>query len=218
MMNQHYKTIKLAFAGLLLAGLTSCGKKDPNSPGVEFMPDMYRSPSLEVYGTQVIDGDTVNSTSFRMLPVKGSIARGYLPYAYPNTPEGYESAGLNLHNPLSAGSREKFEKEGEVLYSKFCVHCHGATGAGDGKVSGKLPGAPPAYDGALKNLPEGKIFHSITYGKGLMGAHAPLLTQEERWKLVYYVQKLQGPKETAVADSTKATAAAPTATANTNHH
>jgi hypothetical protein len=53
----------------------------------------------------------------------------------------------------------------------------------------------------LKNLPEGKIFHSITYGKGLMGAHNSLLSQEERWKLVYYVQKLQGPKETAPADS-----------------
>ena len=45
------------------------------------------------------------------------------------------------------------------------------------------------------------MFHSITYGKGTMGSHASQLTQEERWKLVYYVQKLQGPKETAPADS-----------------
>jgi len=82
--------------------------------------------------------------------------------------EGYENAGLHLHNPLSAADRANFEKQGEVLYGKFCVHCHGATGAGDGKVGSKLPGAPPAYDGTLKNLPEGKIFHSITYGKGLM--------------------------------------------------
>jgi hypothetical protein len=34
-----------------------------------------------------------------------------------------------------------------------------------------------------------------------MGSHASQLTQEERWKLVYYVQKLQGPKTTAVLDS-----------------
>ena len=222
-MKQHSYKIKFAcscaFAGLLLAGFTSCGVKDPNSPGVEFMPDMYRSPSLEVYGTQVIDNDTVHSTSARMLPVKGSIARGYIPYAYPNTPEGYENAGANLHNPLAAQSREKYELEGEKLYGKFCVHCHGATGDGDGKVGAKLPGAPPSYSGALKNLSEGKIFHSITYGKGLMGPHASQLTQEERWKLVYYVQKLQGPKETAPADSTKATAAAPAhVAANANHH
>lgn len=220
-MRQHYNKIKFAcscaFAGLLLAGFTSCGKKDANSPGVEFMPDMYRSPSLEVYGTQVIDKDTVHSMSARWLPVKGSIARGYIPYAYANNAEGYENAGTYLHNPLFAGSRDKFEKEGEILYGKFCVHCHGATGAGDGKVGAKLPGAPPAYNGTLKNLSEGKIFHSITYGKGLMGSHAGQLTQEERWKLVYYVQKLQGPKETA-ADSTKTPAAAPTATTANKIH
>jgi hypothetical protein len=54
----------------------------------------------------------------------------------------------------------------------------------------------------LKNLPEGKIFHTLTYGKGTMGSHASQLTQEERWKLVFYVQKLQGPKE-VVSDSLK---------------
>jgi len=206
-MKEHYNTIKFvcasALASLLLTGFTSCGKKDPNSPGVEFMPDMYRSPSLEVYGTRIIDGDSVHATSTRFLPVKQSISRGYIPYAYPNTTEGYEMAGTNLHNQLSAANRELYEKEGEEIYGKFCVHCHGATGAGDGKVSAKLPGAPPAYNGALKNLPEGKIFHSITYGKGLMGSHAGQLSHQERWKLVYFVQKLQGPKEGAITDSTK---------------
>lgn len=170
------------------------------------MPDMYVSPSMEVYGTREIDGDTMYSTEF--LPVKGTIARGYIPYVYPNTPEGYEQAGLYLRNPIAL--TPQVDKDGEALYTKFCLHCHGATGAGDGKVGLKLPGAPPAYNGALKNLSEGKIFHSITYGKGLMGNHASILTQEERWKLVHYVQKLQGPKETAT-DSTK-TAAAPKAT------
>lgn len=198
-MKKHYKTIKFALlsamTGMLMAGFTSCGKKDENSPGVEFMPDMYRSPSLEYYSTHTVDGDTSQTAK---APVKGTVARGYVPYAYENTPQGYEAAGLNLKNPLAALSREEYEKEGEVIYGKFCVHCHGATGAGDGKVGGKLPGPPPAYNGALKNLPEGKIFHSITYGKGSMGSHASQLTQEERWKLVYFVQKLQGPKEVVV--------------------
>jgi mono/diheme cytochrome c family protein len=203
-MKKHYKSIKFALftamTGMLMAGLTSCGKKDENSPGVEFMPDMYRSPSLEYYSTHTVDGDTAQTAK---TPVKGTVARGYVPYAYENTPQGYEAAGLNLKNPLTLKSREEYEKEGEVIYGKFCIHCHGATGGGDGKVGGKLPGPPPAYNGTLKNLPEGKIFHSITYGKGSMGSHASQLTQEERWKLVYFVQKLQGPKEVAV-DNTAA--------------
>ena len=207
-MKKNYRTIKFAFSaalvGLVLAGFTSCGKKDENSPGVEFMPDMYRSPSLEYYQVHTVDGDTLDNA---MKPVKGSVARGFMPYAYPNTAEGYEMAGANLHNPLPVSNRAVWEKDGEVLYGKFCVHCHGATGGGDGKVGSKLPGPPPPYNGTLKNLPEGKIFHTLTYGKGTMGSHASQLTQEERWKLVYFVQKLQGPKETAAADSTKTVAA-----------
>ncbi len=202
-MKLNYKNLKSICNGVAIAavlvGFTACGKKDANSPGVEFMPDMYRSPSVEVYGTSVFNGDTIYSQQF--LPVKGTIARGYMPYVYPNTTEGYEQAGLYLKNPIALNT--KVLADGEVLYGKYCVHCHGASGAGDGKVGGKLPGAPPAYNGPLKNLSEGKIFHSITYGKGLMGNHGSILTQEERWKLVHYVQKLQGPKETVPSDSAK---------------
>jgi hypothetical protein len=32
------------------------------------------------------------------------------------------------------------------------------------------------------------MFHTITYGKGLMGAHAPQLNKEERWKLVHFIR------------------------------
>jgi mono/diheme cytochrome c family protein len=202
-MNISYKNLKLftcgAFAVMLVAGFASCGKKDANSPGFEFMPDMYRSPSVENYGTYIIGDDTLNSA---MLPVKGTIARGYIPYVYPNTVEGYEQAGLYLKNPLAL--TPQVEKDGEVLFGKFCIHCHGATGAGDGKVAAKLPGPPPAYNGPLKNLPEGKIFHSITYGKNSMGNHASLLNTQERWTLVHYVQKLQGPKTVAVDSTVKA--------------
>ena len=202
-MNISYKNLKLftcgTFVVMLVAGFTSCGKKDANSPGFEFMPDMYRSPSVENYGTYIIGDDTLNSA---MLPVSGTIARGYMPYVYPNTVEGYEQAGLYLKNPIAL--TPQVEKDGEVLFGKFCIHCHGATGAGDGKVAAKLPGPPPAYNGPLKNLPEGKIFHSITYGTNSMGNHASLLNTQERWTLVHYVQKLQGPKTVAVDSTIKA--------------
>jgi len=178
----------MAVAGMVTIGVTSCDKKNPNSPGIEFMPDMYRSPSYETNLAYVTkNGDTIQANR---KPVAGTIARGYMPYGYANTAEGYEAAGANLRNPLE--KNEANLKRGEELYGKFCVHCHGATGGGDGIVGGKLPGAPPSYTGALKTLPEGKIFHSITYGKGLMGSHASQLSQEERWKVVLYVQKLQG--------------------------
>ena len=51
-----------------------------------------------------------------MKPVKGTVARGYLPYAYPNTPEGYEQAGLNLHNPFSKLTENNGKKT-----VKYCI-------------------------------------------------------------------------------------------------
>ncbi|MBL7891389.1 MAG: cytochrome c [Bacteroidia bacterium] len=194
--------IRKYFSGVFVLGsfvliLSACGKKDSNSPGVEFMPDMYRSPSVEVYNINPMYADSMGSR----LPVAGTIPRGFMPYPYSNDTAGYATAGRELKNPIALTS--EVLKEGEELYGKFCVNCHGASGGGDGLVSTKLPGAPPAYSGALKNLPEGKIFHTMTFGKGLMGSHASQLTQEERWKLVHYVQKLQHINDAPAADSTK---------------
>ena len=206
--SQNIKKAPLIFVYCLLLtvyfSFSSCGKKDPNSPGVEFMPDMYRSPSVEVYNANPMYKDSAGSRN----PVEGTIPRGFMPYMYANDSAGYGMAGRSLKNPIAL--TPEVLKQGEELYGKFCVHCHGATGGGDGSVASKLPGPPPAYYGVLKNLPEGKAFHSITYGKGMMGAHAQQLTQEERWKLVHYVQMLQHSKDAPVADASTATAATET--------
>lgn len=181
---------KLILGAALIAGtiaISSCGKKDPNSPGIEYMPDMYRATSIETYLGNSFYDDSMASRQ----PVAGTIPRNFEVYPYPNTPEGYEAAGTNLKNPIPFS--DAVMAEGEATYGKFCVHCHGNSGGGDGNVAGKLPGPPPPFTGAaLANLPEGKIFHSIHYGKGMMGPHGLLLNKTERWKLVYYIQKLQG--------------------------
>ena len=43
----------------------------------------------------------------------------------------------------------------------------------------------------MKDLTDGKIFHTITYGVNLMGAHASQISPAERWKIVLYVHELQ---------------------------
>lgn len=188
----------MAIISCIAISITSCGKKNENSPGVEFMPDMYRTVALEPnMGYEKLG--TTDTFQVNRLPVAGTISRGNTLYAYANDTAGYANAGRFLHNPLL--KNEQNLKEGEILFGKFCESCHGKTGAGDGLVGSKLPGPPPAYS-TLKNLPEGKMFHSITYGKGLMGSHASQLTKDERWKLVMYVQKLQFPDGAAPEELT----------------
>ena len=197
----------MAVCGCITIAVTSCSKHDANSPGVEYMPDMYRSPSLETNSYSLIkksDG-TFDTIQTNRIPVAGTIARGYLPFPYANTPEGLELAKQNAHNPLERN--DKNTKDGEELYGKYCVHCHGATGQGDGLVGGKLPGPLPPYTAPDKiNMTEGELFYIITYGRNLMGPHASLLTQEERWKLVLFVQHLQHPDGMPAASATDSTA------------
>jgi len=180
--------LKLAFiSGIIF--LSSCG--GDSSPGYEFMPNMYRSPSLETYGENAITG--MNA----MLPVEGTIARGYLStFNYDGTLEGYLAAGNSAVNTVE--NNEKNRKDGKALYGMFCEHCHGATGAGDGTIKHAIYSAVPHYnDGKLKRragvpmneLKAGHIFHAITYGLNAMGPHATQINEEERWKITLYVQE-----------------------------
>lgn len=175
--------------------LQSC-RKQPLSPGYEFMPDMYRPVGYEYYNVNPNFSDSLTARK----PVEGTVSQGnypyegnpinYTPYPYNNTPEDYELAGLNVKNPLP--ETEEIIAKGKVIYSKYCIHCHGEQGKGDGSITitGNYP-PPPSYSGALKDLPEGKMFHTLTYGKGMMGSHASQLSKDERWTVIRYIQTLQ---------------------------
>jgi mono/diheme cytochrome c family protein len=192
--------INLGLASLALLAI-SCGKSDPNSPGVEYMPDMYRGPSIEVY----VDYEDPDVMSVRK-PVDGTIVftadaedeMFNYPYPYENTFDEYERAGLESTSPIPM--TEETVAEGKVIYQRFCIHCHGKTGQGDGTVpsNSEYP-PPPSYTSAnLKNLPEGKMFFTITYGKGMMGSHASQVNKKDRWTVIQYVKYLQnGGKMTA---------------------
>src|ERR1700746_1426115 len=137
MMNKKVTKIisLMAVLGCAAISFPACESENPNSPGGEYMPDMYRSPSLEtnMAYVKIKNGKlTLDTLQANRMPVKGTIARGYMPYGYENTPEGYELAKNNSHNPFPKNDINL--KQGEELYGKFCIHCHGATGQGDGPV------------------------------------------------------------------------------------
>jgi mono/diheme cytochrome c family protein len=183
------KLAKLAVV-LTVISVTSCKEEGGLAP--EYMPDMYRSPSIETYvdygelrGKQG-DEKLINTMTAKQ-PVEGTIPRGFTPYGYENTIEGYEAAGDSLTSPFSY--TEKTVSEGKELYGMFCVHCHGKTGQGDGTLveRDKFPPVPTKFSPSLE-LPEGKMFHTITYGKGLMGSHSSQLNKDEIWKLIHYIR------------------------------
>ena len=209
------KTLNISMIAIVAATLllTSCQKKDKNSPGYEFMGgfDMYRSPSYKAY-----ENNPVFSNGLTMQgSVDGTIMHSfdrekminYMPFPYANTPGGRDSAIANLKNPLP--KTVEHVKQGEYIYNIYCIACHGKSGGGDGPVVKLLEKRdnmgllPPAYSSdQLKNATEGQIFYTTQYGKGNMGPYDSQLSAFERWQVVMYVQTLQGGG--AASDSTAA--------------
>jgi len=190
MKRKYLNTIsKFALVAAVIS-ITSCKEKNGLAP--EYMPDMYRSPAVEPYVDYAeLRGKQGNEEFKNKMTarhsVEGTVARGFMPYIYNNTPEDYQLAGEKLQNPVTFN--ESVVKDGKELYGMFCVQCHGKTGQGDGILvqRDKFPPLPVKFAEGL-DISQGKMFHTITYGKGLMGAHASQLNQEERWKLVHYIR------------------------------
>ena len=204
-MQNKLNIVIVAMAGIFLA---SCGAKG-DRPGYEYAPQMYHSVPYEGL-TQVTDegagqlisnredgkGEFFNSNPHnpnRMnmrQPPENTIARnrhGLLPINIPK--DSFALAERVLINPLPES--DELLAEGKSLYERFCIHCHGATGAGDGLVGEVYLGVTPYNSAAVKDKKEGHIYHVITHGKGRMLSHASQLEPMERWKIVRYVQTLQ---------------------------
>lgn len=175
------------------AVVTSCS--DGRSTGWEFAPNMYEALAYnpDQPNKNFKDGKTAQ------LPPAGTMPVGFdrISDEYPNTLEGYNAAGVGMKNPLPVTIPTL--EQGKVLYLNMCKQCHGLEGKGDGAIvtAGKFP-PPPSYatgtssrGGAMKDLTDGKIFHTITHGVNLMGPHKSQLTPNERWKIVMYVHELQ---------------------------
>jgi mono/diheme cytochrome c family protein len=169
---------------------TSC--KDKRSTGWEYAPNMYEHIAYDPdqRNSNFKDGKTAQ------VPPAGTIPVGFVKFDYPNTKEGYEQASIEVKNALAM--TEQNMKDGEALFTTFCSPCHGKTGMGDGLVTTHGFPAPPSYStgqssrgGAMKDLTDGKIYHTITYGLNNMGSYASQLSPEERWKVVMYVHHLQ---------------------------
>lgn len=199
--------------------LGSC-TTDADSPGNEYMPDMYRSPAIEPYVDYgEIRGRLNNDVRMHIsalappnntIPFYGtdsSVVSIMLPYsrkakeAFKLTHGLYDTdltvkdeyaLSVNDINPLTLTdvNSDMIFKSGKELFTANCAHCHGKKGDGNG---------PMVESGAYAGVPdyknviatEGQMFYSIYYGKGAMGGHSSILDKNEIWTLVHYVRKFQ---------------------------
>ena len=167
---------------VLIMSITSCF--DPSKPNYQYFPNMYESVGYKTYQ----ESDAFPNGIQAQLPVEGSVPRGWQPYEYEDSNEGYESAKLNLKSPLV--NNEENLKNGKKMYDIYCSVCHGSKGDGQGILMEreKFLGIPSYAD---RDITEGSIYHVLMHGINLMGSHAGQVDDEERWQIAQYVLKLR---------------------------
>lgn len=188
-MNKKY-LVAIVIAGATLVSACNSGGIRRN-PGRIYAPDMVYSQAYDAYTENPVTRNGLTS----QLPVPGTIDRAQpLPKHLTETDmQGY----FDLKFPKLYSGAEI--DEGKRLFDIYCAICHGENLDGQGPLftSGKFASMPAnlvAGDYYL-NLAPGMIYHTIEYGKNMMGSYYSQLDEQQRWEVIAYVKKMQDDKK-----------------------
>ena len=215
----HFKRIKRDSAIIILCGVLLLSCYDKRQPGRVYMPDMAYSRSYQAYDLNTLKQKGINYINY---PVDGTIRRGDLfPYTVPNDSNGYKMS-VAVKDPLPPLDSISL-KEAQRLFNINCAICHGPNMDAQGPLAGKVGAIANLKLPQYIKLPEGQMFHSVTYGKNNMGSYASQLDKRQRWMVIQYIKSVQAGAATtatpvdstsikATGDSTSAKAPAGTKT------
>lgn len=193
---RYFLTI-FALAVVLVVAIAGTRGSLSRRPPLEIFPDMDRQLKLR---PQTPNGFFANGRSSQP-QVPGTIARSAPIGTATGEVHPYEDHPVNTGrvtgttnfvelNPLVVDL--ELLQRGRQRYTIHCSPCHGSIGDGNGitkkygmAVVGNL------HDKRLVQMPDGEIFNTLSYGKGLMQGYAGQIDLRDRWSIVAYVRALQ---------------------------
>ena len=167
-------------------GLLACngGKKQTN---IELIQDMMDQRSIKAQDWDPRHPDKV----MMRMPPENTVARNRMPYPYHLD---YQAAERNLKNPYTGENTPEILSRGKKYFNIYCSVCHGERAQGDGPVAEKMivVRPPSLVTEQAKGYSDGRLFHIITDGQGLMSGYAPQISDEnDRWAIINYLRTLQ---------------------------
>jgi mono/diheme cytochrome c family protein len=198
--------IAIVIAVIILAQSCSDVKRKPSRV---YMPDMAYSVAVETYADH--SNLTDSGIFYNAKPVAGTVKRGEDGYHYEIVADttGTYNTSSGMKSPLPPMDKAQ-TVEAERLYLVNCGVCHGPKLDGNGPLhtrsdgsDGPYTAAPanfvnPAYQsGRIYTMSEGTMFHSITYGKNMMGSYASQVTPKQRWMIISFIKSKQVTKPAA---------------------
>lgn len=183
--------IAVCIGALAMASCSDVKRK----PGKAYMPDMAESRAVETYtDARTLQDKNINYTG---IPVAGTVSRGEeVIYKMLKDTTGSYVGAASMKNPLPPLDTTTLI-EAERLYLINCGICHGGKLDGNGPLykdgTGPYPAAPKNFmSDEMKKMADGTYFHSVTYGKGVMGSYAAQLSPKQRWMVIHYIRSKQG--------------------------
>ena len=169
---------------LSVLGLLGCDA-GRNKPNVELIQDMMEQRNLKSQ-----DYDEFQHQGSNRVPPEGTVPQGYTPYKYKGDAMAAET---HLVNPLVGEKAIASAARGQETYRIYCGICHGQDGKGDGNIAQYLAlKPPPLVSDKVKAFRDGRIYHIIVDGQGVMNSYASQIHDEnDRWAIVNYIRTLQ---------------------------
>ncbi len=209
------KAVIVGIAAIMVTAIACTDvKRDQNRV---YMPDMAYSRAYETYmerDSTKFTGDQNDWESngqvkifYNNQPVPGTVARSetfvyHIPKDKGDDSTNYLASRLTP-NPLQP--LDTIQKiEAERLFLINCAICHGPKLDGNGPLykdgAGPYPSKPAVLNGTVaryKDMPDGQMYYSITYGKNLMGSYAGQVSPQQRWAIIHYIKDFQAKGQAA---------------------
>ena len=183
------------------------GQKFSDSPWRLF-PDMDEQDKVKTQSVSNFFADGLGARK----PVAGTVPRGYeidgqtnafgyeTSYSFGNGTSYYHTGqiaanygnGMPKELKLQEENSGAFLQHGKERYNVSCMPCHGESGNGKGVVAVRaIPTVPSLLTFVQNEYPDGKMYETITKGKGLMSGYGYNIPVNDRWAIVAYVRALQ---------------------------
>lgn len=158
----------------------------PDRRSLRWLPEMDDTATLPTFAASA----TLPGGRVLQAPPPGTLPAGASPLPYAPTAADAARAGRELRNPLVGDPQ--IQALGRNLFRDFCTPCHGVEADGQGLVPQRGFPAPPSLPAdSARQLPDGAIFHLLTFGRNNMPPYRWQLSERERWAVILYVRELQ---------------------------
>lgn len=209
----RYFFLAYALIALLVVGIFGFRGQHFAKPPIQLFPDMDDQDKIRAQKPDAFFSDghgsrlPVGQTQPRGFNEEGKQSIGGIPeyefggqtgYYYTGHVGDYFGSGMPQELALTDESAAELIQRGKERYGIYCAVCHGQSGDGQG-ITGQygVPGIANLHMDNFKSAsyPDGRIFETITIGKGMMGGYGYNIPVRDRWAIIAYIRTLQTAKE-----------------------